>query len=100
MQLDRLTKTNNNMNTSLNDLYNEILNKTWNIESVINKVDAMTKAIRLRESNMVEVNQLMKNRIHIEELVERITQRLSQLGVTLKSFDELTRQISNYYEEN
>ncbi|MEO7990067.1 MAG: hypothetical protein ABI663_11025 [Chryseolinea sp.] len=88
------------MNNLLNDLYNEILGKTWNIESVINKFDAMTRTLRLRESNMVEVEQMMKNTTHIEQLIEKIGQRLREIGVTLKSFDELDRQIATYYEEN
>jgi len=88
------------MNNALNELYNEILGKTWNIESIKSKFDAMIKTLRQRESNPTQVEQLMKNRTHIEELTTKISQRLNQLGMTMKSFNDLEKQISDYYEEN
>ena len=88
------------MNNLLNDLYNEVLGKTWNIESINNRFNALSRTLRLKESNLTEVAQLMKDKTHIETLVVKISQRFGQLGLTLRSFDELDKNISKYYEEN
>ena len=88
------------MNTLLIDLYNEMLGKNWNIESINNKFNAMNGTLRLRETNIVEVQELMKNKTHVEELAEKISNRLKELGIALNAFNELERQNSNYYEEN
>ncbi|MFM7854122.1 MAG: hypothetical protein ACKO96_19920, partial [Flammeovirgaceae bacterium] len=89
----------NYMNNLLNDLYNEILGKTWNIESINNRFNAMGRTLRLKEGNAAEVIQIMKDRTQIEELIENISQRFNQMGLELKSFEELNKLISKYYEE-
>jgi uncharacterized membrane protein len=88
------------MNNLLNDLYNEILSKDWNIEAINNKFEAMIKTLKLSNDNSSEVEGIMQNRTHIEELIKRISQRLNQLGITIRSFEELERRIEGYYEEN
>ena len=88
------------MNNLLNDLYNEMLSKNWNVDSINNKLNAMSKTLRLRESNLIEVQQMMANQTHMEELIEKMGKRLSELGITLKAFNDLDREISNYYEVN
>jgi hypothetical protein len=86
------------MNNLLNDIYNEILGKSWNIESIKNRLNAMTTTLKQRDSDPAKVDVIMKNKTHIEELMERISTRLDELGITLKAFTDLNRHVSNYYE--
>lgn len=60
----------------------------------------MTETLKSQERNPVQVQKMMADKIHIEELLDRMTKRLQQLGITLNAIDELEREVATYYEEN
>lgn len=76
-----------------------MLKSEWDIELINSKFHQMISTLQQRGNVPSQVENLMKNKIHIEELTEKISQRLCSLGINMTSFNGLERQISNYYEE-
>lgn len=88
------------MNNLLNTLYNEVLGRAWDMEGIKNRLNAMTKTLKSKATNVAEVTALMQNQSQVEDLMKSVAHRFNELGITLEAFNDLDREISSYYEEN
>lgn len=86
------------MNELLNSIYNDLLNEKWEAKPINERFANMVEVLNNPERNKPQLDVLMRNRVHIEELINKIYLVLKQKDVSIKAFDKLVALVDGYYE--